>query len=737
MNRTQISALSLAFSFFAFCMLAPVARGDNPDWTQFDKSLNISFPGYTGLGLTDFPVLIRLSPERNDFDYSRCANGDTLRFSDAGGNLLSHEIDTWNPVGESLVWVKVPSLNSSTKIVAHYGYRGEGALPAVTASDVWDADYVGVWHLGEGGLPLAESSGVSTPFSESVGSSLAFGYPGPVGGALDLNNDSGRTGGVFADDDDDLDGFSDITIECWLRQNVNQSGGYGSLVQKVASGSAEYSYRVFNPGTQKFYFYLGSNGSAPGGNGTHVKVEGHFTGPGLETWYHHAFTYALANKKCGTYLNGSVFWEHTGYWNLGGNIFAGSAKLSIGAGWTSGATSFQGQIDELRISKAARSADWIKATHDTVANDAFASYEATDNDLDKYTHKFTVTFSGAPEGTLEDFPVLVRISEFDETTGTGIQDFSYADCLKANGGDLRFTDAAGNFLASEVDTWDPDGTSLVWVKVPSLTPSTKITAYYGWKMAPAANGAAVWSNGYVGVWHLNENALPLAESSGVSTPFSSKYGSPTFGAQGVVGQALDMTSDSSTWGARVNADDDDDLDGFVDFTFEMWTKQDTWDTEKNRAMLNKRASYNSDNSYYWYNATDHSCGAGALFSTNGVDSIYANGNSVRPEAGVWTHQAIVRDTVNGNAYSYVDGAVSWQLGRSGGVEPVHAGSAQLQLGGSSLANPFFGQIDEFRMSNVARSAAWIKATRDTVLEESFATYSKALLTTRRTVIYFR
>ena len=736
MNRTQISALSLASSFFAFCMFTSVAYGDGPDWTQFDKALNISFPGYTGLGLTDFPVLIRLSPERNDFDYSRCANGDALRFSDSSGNLLSHEIDTWNPVGESLVWVKVPSLNSSTKIVAHYGYRGEGALPAVTASDVWDADYVGVWHLGEGGLPLAESSGVSTPFSESVGSSLAFGYAGPIGGALDLNNDGGRTGGVIAADDDDLDGFQSFTIEFWFRQTVSTTGAYGSIISKANSGTSEYSYRIYNDAGTKYKHFASTTGGAPG-NPEGLKLSDKLSDITLQQWYHQALTFAFSDQRSAIYLDGTSIFNNASYWKLPNGVYAGSAPLCIGAGWTAGAAPFPGQIDELRISKAARSADWIKATHDTVANDAFASYEATDNDLDNYTHKFTVTFSGAPEGTLEDFPVLVKISEYDETTGKGIQDFSYADCLKANGGDMRFTDDAGNFLASEVDTWDPDGTSLIWVKVPNLTSSTKITAYYGWKMAPAADGAAVWSNGYVGVWHLNESTLPLAESSGVSTPFSTQYGAPTYGVSGAVGHALDMTSATSTWGARVNAVDDDDLDGFVDFTFEMWTKQDTWDSANNRAMLNKRGNYSVDNSYYWYNATDHDCGAGALFSTNGVQSIYVNGNSVRPEAGVWAHQAIVRDTVNRDAYSYINGEVSWHLGHSGGAEPMHAGSAQLQLGGSSLSYPFPGQIDEFRMSNVARSAAWIKATRDTVVEESFAAYSKALLTTRRTVIYFK
>ena len=48
--------------------------------------------------------------------------------------------------------------------------RYAGELPEVAAKDVWDDDYVGVWHLGEASLPMKESSRTSTDFSTSSGS---------------------------------------------------------------------------------------------------------------------------------------------------------------------------------------------------------------------------------------------------------------------------------------------------------------------------------------------------------------------------------------------------------------------------------------------------------------------------------------------------------------------------------------------------------------------------------------
>ena len=146
---------SVLSAVFAVAALA-AATASATDWSGYERHFNVSFPGYTGgTELTNFPVLVRLSSSLNDFDYSKCkaANGGDLRFSDDDGNLIPSEIDTWNPSGTSLVWVKVPTLTRTTVIHAHYGCATPDAM---NPQDVWDENYVGVWHLGESGLPLNE-----------------------------------------------------------------------------------------------------------------------------------------------------------------------------------------------------------------------------------------------------------------------------------------------------------------------------------------------------------------------------------------------------------------------------------------------------------------------------------------------------------------------------------------------------------------------------------------------------
>ena len=131
--RTTTSNIMSLAAVVALLAVSHVAFAES--WGGYKKSFRVSFPGYAGsTTLTDFPVLVRLSPELNGFDYSKCRlpNGGDLRFSDSSGNLIPHEIDTWNPSGESLVWVKVPSLTKATTITAYYGNPNPCAASAAS-----------------------------------------------------------------------------------------------------------------------------------------------------------------------------------------------------------------------------------------------------------------------------------------------------------------------------------------------------------------------------------------------------------------------------------------------------------------------------------------------------------------------------------------------------------------------------------------------------------------------------
>ncbi|MBO4708789.1 MAG: hypothetical protein J5727_03300, partial [Kiritimatiellae bacterium] len=107
--------------------------------------------------LTNFPVLVRLSESIPGFSYDKC-RADELRFALADGTLLAHDIDYWNPNGESTVWVNVPELTAETVIRAYWGFK-PGREPLDRPSDEAWTDYVGVWHFSEASGIVRDSSG--------------------------------------------------------------------------------------------------------------------------------------------------------------------------------------------------------------------------------------------------------------------------------------------------------------------------------------------------------------------------------------------------------------------------------------------------------------------------------------------------------------------------------------------------------------------------------------------------
>ncbi|MBQ6137023.1 MAG: DUF2341 domain-containing protein, partial [Kiritimatiellae bacterium] len=687
--------------------------------SDYAKAVNVTVTGYSGTPLANFPVLVKLSTEISGFSYSdfRLPNGGDLRFTDASGNLIPHEVDTWNPNGVSTVWVKVPTLEANARVIAFYGCDTP-ARPL--AEKVWDSDYVGVWHLGESALPLRESSGNSSDFAYQAGTGVGFAAAGVVGGAVDFPS-GGLTNTLVALDHDNLDGFTKFTIEAWTKQGAHKD--VGGIISKRETATVESSYY--------FYDKAGKTMLRASTNGTASVDCINTIQPPVNQWNHQAYsvdtTASSSNLK--GYLNGVSAGSVS---KAFGKIFAGRGNLHLGnLSPTIAEQTFNGQIDEVRISRCVRSPEWIKATHDTVTDANFLTcalattpYSSSYGQLDMsgFAKKVEVTFSGYSGATLENFPVLVRLS-------TAIDGFSYSDFCIPGGGDLRFADATGKLVPHEIDTWNPSGETTVWVKVPTLSANSKITACYGCSEPPLVAAKDVWDDDYVGVWHLGESVLPMKESSKTSTDFTSSAGTGIgFASSGIVGGAVDFGDSGNS--RSVIAPDHDALDGFRKCTIEAWTYMEaerrsfmggSSGTDLNKGLLAKRNSSTSQSSYYLFDTGT----ATALYaSSNGTSSVGLS-SVVKAASDAWTHQAY---TIDGStASSNVEG---WKNGVSAGkaskfMPSINAGSAKLYLGnfGPSDARNFPGKIDEVRISKAVRSGDWIKATHDTIANANFATYA--------------
>jgi len=159
--------------------------------------------------------------------------------------------------------------------------------------------------------------------------------------------------------------------------------------------------------------------------------------------------------------------------------------------------------------------------------------------FDEWNYRMRITFTNDSRiGVLTNFPALIVL-------GTNITGFDYRDFARFNY-DLRFADQTeSSELCYEIEKWDTNGSSYIWVKVNSLEPGTNIYAYWGkWgsRIPPppayTTNGAT-WAGGYSGVWHLGDTLTPgkYPDSS------AGKYDANNVGASSVTGKiggALDF-----------------------------------------------------------------------------------------------------------------------------------------------------------------------------------------------------
>ena len=755
-----------ALSFLAVTAFAAAVHADPVDWTAYKKSFDITFPGSSGTEtLTDFPVLVRLSAARNAFQYAKCKlqDGGDLRFSDSEGNLLAHEIDTWNPAGESLVWVKVPALNASTKIVAHY----DCAYPvaALPKTQVWSNGFVGVWHLNESARPLLDSSASGVHFTKSYSDAgkegyyddhIAFATNGMVGAgvAFDMNED--HRGTLLAPDDNHVsDGLGEITIELWTNRRGDADNNKSRyLMTKYGGDSSHFAYQITQQSSDQ---RLASQFKDE--DGVNISVNPNSAGvTQIGAWCHNAYVCTVTNGAGNMYVNG-VSRINNPSGSTTKPLLAVDAPISLGnRGDNTAGYAFPGIVDEVRISSVARSRDWIKATYDAVNNADF-TYCEMPNDWKLYSHKFTVTFPGAPETALVDFPVLVKVSTND------ISGFLYTDFLKDNGGDLRFADADGNILTSEVDTWDTNGVSTVWVKVPSLRANTAITAYYGNVFAPVVDPKAVWSNGYIGVWHLGESARPLRDSTTNAIHFtrSNRYqhgdeydDCATFGqADSAVGRSVKFNPNVEgkvNKGGLVAPDADGKLLGLDAMTIEIWANPETIESTS-RYMLGRRMGNNTvvdgvTVKYRGYEFEYTSKKPVARFylengqgNDNDKCQMIPNAAMSTDMAGQWNYHCASYDRFATSHTNFLNAAVAATTVNSTRYTIHDFIPDPLCLANdcqTSSTKVFNGALDELRISNVARSKDWVQATYDTIKNNAtFTRYGAAHENAFGTILIFR
>ena len=286
--------------------------------------------------LMDFPVLIKLDNTRIDYNKTQNA-GEDLRFVDPNGSSLSYEIEQWNESGESFVWVNVPQIDSSSLTDFIWMYYGNTlSSDSQNPAGVWNANYSGIWHLNEttGSSPINDST-VNSNNGTPQGSLTRI-SGGAVGGAQDFDAGSDRV--RF-----DINTGATVTISAWAKLDVQ-----GDMLWCIdeTGGAATGGPDLFFTGNN---IYLNTwDGSSNPFSSQPANVS---------QWHHYATVISPANTEL--YIDGVSAGTATYKDPTETVIFIGSSDT----GYT-----WNGSVDEFRISNSERSADWNKAQYDSMTD---------------------------------------------------------------------------------------------------------------------------------------------------------------------------------------------------------------------------------------------------------------------------------------------------------------------------------------------------------------------------------
>jgi hypothetical protein len=423
-----------------------------------------------------------------------------------------------------------------------------------------------------------------------------------------------------------------------------------------------------------------------------------------------------------------------------GNVrtYDGSAVPTFGKHASSSTLYFKGQIAEVRLTfNEARDADWVAATYYTLMDELiYVSTPVIYNNWPKgWTNRRAFVIPGTNiDDTLTDFPITLHLSS---SSGTGTEDITdIFDEVGENYKRLAVADARGRLLPTEVELWDATAENgILHVKVPRIDSDygAILFLYFndnqpdqGWTdVVQSGLSPRVWSNGYGAVYHLNNDPTGgsgcILDSATLDDDDSgTPYGSMTAGdllddKAGGIGQSLDL--DANDW---ILLTDNADIGGITgDITIEALAHRASV-SGNNTGIVTK---YDSSNDTGW--VLGHMETGELAFSGRAKGGSYYNsGNTVNTyDDDNWFYAAGRRDAstwkIWGNA-----GAANDIASATGGSGDISGGSVEARIGctyvGSNMN--FFGSngsghVGEIRISSVARSDAFLKATYYTLFDD--------------------
>lgn len=344
---SKAKALTLLFSilFISSFVFVNTAKADS--WLSgysYRKKITISKTNVDA-DLTNFPTLVKIT---SDSDMTTAlATGYDIRFTDSDGStLLSYERESWTGGNGSAVtaifWVKVPTISHTVNTDIYVYYGKADATDGQDATNVWDSNFVLVYHL-PNGTTLTSNDSTRNANNGTINAGPTA-DPGKINGGVQMANlGISRT---------PVTGNSKFeeTYSMWVKlydttsfqtlftagDGTSSSGNYIECAQGDGANADRFVMWFW---TDNYYAIVAPMTQASG------------------DWVYLTFLHSVSNSLEKIYINGNEA--------ASGNIYTDTSSnhnyLFIGRNSkTSSSPAFKGVMDEFRYSSTARSADWIK-----------------------------------------------------------------------------------------------------------------------------------------------------------------------------------------------------------------------------------------------------------------------------------------------------------------------------------------------------------------------------------------
>jgi hypothetical protein len=320
-------------------LASPAANTPLPGWKHTGVMAVLTTPNGANLPagavVECFPLLVRLHRDWFDFSQAR-TDGADVRFTAVDGSLLPCQIEQWDAAGGTAnIWVRIPRIegNARQALRMHWG-KADAARPSDGKAVFSESNgYLSVWHMND---PVRDEVGALE--SKDNGTTATIGMIGPARhfpGGIDITCGDKIATYPTAD--------APHTTELWFRaESLNTSLiGWGN---EKAQGKVVMQFRAPPRIRMDCYFSEAT-----------IESEGLMA---LNEWNHVVFAYEKGNARI--YLNGALAGkskDKSAPMNL-----TNPAKLWLGS-WHGG-SAFTGDLDEVRVSKVTRPAEWIRLQYE-------------------------------------------------------------------------------------------------------------------------------------------------------------------------------------------------------------------------------------------------------------------------------------------------------------------------------------------------------------------------------------